>query len=227
MRKPGQCCAPTRMAAPTPCVTCPPSCLRSPTQTLRSASRLCTVLAPSWVGRGERIDEIVPLVEHGLRGGRLLDERGAASWPVPQLLGAFIMLDRNDRALELIDEVAEMARRDGSAFGALVAIAYRAWCHVRLGDLAVAESEMQTVADVAHPNDLQLDVATIYWFLCDAIGERTGLDALAGAVEALEPPGEFARTMAGAMMREARGRYRCALVARWSRSARRCGAAPP
>jgi DNA-binding CsgD family transcriptional regulator len=69
---------------------------------------------------------------------------------------------------------------------------------------------MQTIANLAHPSDMQMEVATFYWFLVDVIGERAGLDAIAAAAEALEPEGEFARTGAGAMMRETRGRYRYA-----------------
>src|SRR5919198_4895145 len=223
MRKPGECCAPTRMAAPTPCVTCPPSCLRSPTQALRSASRPVH-RARAELGRARRAHRRDRAPRRARPARRTLAGRARRRIVAGAAAPRRVHHGRPQRPRPRVDRRGcQMARRDGSAFGALVAVAYRAWCHVRLGDLALTESEMQTVADVAHPNDLQLDVATIYWFLCDAIGERTGLDALAGAVEALEPQGEFARTMAGAMMREAAGRYRCALVARWSRSARRCG----
>jgi DNA-binding CsgD family transcriptional regulator len=172
-----------------------------------AARALCALLAVNWVGRGERIDEARRLIDHGMRDGRLLRERGSTAWPAPQVLSALILIEDTPRALEVADQLAAIARRDGSTLGSLTAVAFRAWSHVRSGDLAAAEGEMQTVMDVALPNDLQMELATFYWFLGDALGERPGIDAFAAAVEGMEPQAEFGRTMAGAMMREVRGRY--------------------
>jgi DNA-binding NarL/FixJ family response regulator len=82
--------------------------------------------------------------------------------------------------------------------------------HGRRGDLARAEGDFQTVVDVALPNEQQLDLATMYWFMCAGIGERAGVDALAAGGEAIEPEGDFALTISGAMLREARAYRRLA-----------------
>jgi DNA-binding CsgD family transcriptional regulator/tetratricopeptide (TPR) repeat protein len=175
------------------------------------ASRaLCAVIASIWASRGERVDEVLPLVELGLRDGRLLRERGAAAWPAPQALCAFAIVDATTRGLEVAEELLAIARHNGSAFGAIVATAIRGWMHARRGDLARAEGDFQTVVDVELPNDQQLDLASMYWFMSAGIGERAGIDALAAGVEAIEPEGDFALTMSGAMLRETRAYHRLA-----------------
>jgi DNA-binding NarL/FixJ family response regulator len=175
------------------------------------ASRaLCAVIASIWASRAERLDEVLPLVELGLRDGRLLRERGAAAWPAPQALCAFAIVDETARGLEVAEELLGIARRDGSAFGAIVATGIRGWMHGRRGDLARAEGDFQTVVDVALPNDQQLDLASMYWFMCVGIGERAGVDALAAGVEAIEPEGDFALTISGAMLCETRAYHRLA-----------------
>ena len=176
-----------------------------------SARALCALIASIWVTRGERLDEVRPLIEHGLRDDyRLLRERGSGAWPGPQVLMALVLIGETERALEINAVVESGARRDGSLIGALIARGAAGWAHARSGALVEAEGEIQTVMDVAMPNDMQMEVASFYWFLCDVIGERAGIDAIAAATLELEPGEGFERTMAGAMMLEIRARTRLA-----------------
>jgi DNA-binding CsgD family transcriptional regulator len=181
------------------------------------ARALCALLASIWATRGERIDEVRPLVDYGLRDGRLLRERGLGAWPVAQLPVALLLVGETDRALEVAEEVSAIARDIGSIMGRFVAAWYRTWAYVRRGDLVAAEGEVQPVIEFALPDALQMEVASNFWVLSEAIGERREIDGmLAAAHEALEPQAEFARTMAGGMAREVRGRF---LLSRGDREA--------
>jgi AAA ATPase domain len=119
-----------------------------------AARALCAVVASLWASRGERLDEVLPLLELGLRDGRLVRERGAGGWATPQALATLVIIDENERALDVVEEVRVIARRDGSAYGTIFATGCRGWIRARRGDLAGAEGDFQTVVDIAIPNDL-------------------------------------------------------------------------
>jgi len=172
------------------------------------ARALATVLVITWGGRGERTADLRALAEHALRDGALLRERGSGAWPVAQLLGGLIAADEDVLALEVIEEALVLGRAEGSLVGTALSSAFRSWIHVRRGDLVAAEADMQAVVAVELPPALQMEVSSVYWFFNDVLGERPGLDALVAPGALFEPRDEFARTAAGAMMVETRGRHR-------------------
>ncbi|WP_445150733.1 AAA family ATPase [Baekduia sp. Peel2402] len=172
------------------------------------ARAIASVLAITWGGRGERSADLRALAEHALRDGALLRERGSGAWPVAQVLGGLIAADEDVLALEVIDEALVLGRAEGSLVGTALSTAFRSWIHVRRGDLVAAEADMQAVAAVELPPALQMEVASVYWFFNDVLGERASLDALVAPAALFEPRDEFARTAAGAMMVETRGRHR-------------------
>jgi DNA-binding CsgD family transcriptional regulator len=151
---------------------------------------------------------VLPLVEYGLRDGRLLGERGAGGWAAPHVINALGNIDAFDRALEVTEQIAAEARRSGAFFGTLFAPASRAWINGRKGDLVACEADMRTSLELLLPDAMALDVATALFFLQDAMVERPSLDDLAAMMEPMEVDPVFATTGAGAMFLEARGRQR-------------------
>lgn len=169
-----------------------------------AARALAGVIATLWVDRGEHIPEVLPMAEHAIEGGQLFRERGAVTWAVPQALGALAMVDESGRASAVVEEYMAVAREQGSAFGTVIGSGYGGWIAARNGDLVAAEGMMAVVGEL----NQELDVATMYWFVTEVAGERPGLDLLAAPVEGIEAEGEFARTVSGPMLREARARLR-------------------
>ena len=74
---------------------------------------LAVLLASVAACRGAPREEVLPLVERGLRGGRLLAERGAGGWASAQALNALVLAEADDRALEVVDELSARARTPG------------------------------------------------------------------------------------------------------------------
>jgi DNA-binding CsgD family transcriptional regulator len=172
------------------------------------ARALATIVALNWANRGLRVADVDPLIEHALAGGALMRERGVGLWPVTQAVSALIIVDEDERALEHLAELAVLARQEGALAGTAMAAAFRIFVNVRRGDLPAVEADLQTIAAMALPAELQMEIASIYWFLNDVLGERQAIDVLAAPAAALEPRDEFARTAAGGMMVETRGRHR-------------------
>jgi DNA-binding CsgD family transcriptional regulator len=172
------------------------------------ARALATIVALNWANRGRRVDEVAPLIEHALGDGALMRERGVGLWPITQAVSALIIVDEDERALELLAELAVLARQEGALAGTAMAAAFRIFINVRRGDLPAVEADLQTIAAMALPSELQMEIASIYWFLNDALGEREAIDTLAAPAAAFQPGDEFARTAAGGMMIETRGRHR-------------------
>lgn len=171
-----------------------------------AAHALAATIASHFSGRGEQVGAVRPLIEHALEGGRLYRERGVATWAFPQALLALVTVEATDRASAVLEDFLAAARERGSAFAIMVEALIGGWIAARNGDLVAAEGRMQTVRGLYQ----QLDLATTYWCVTEAAGERPGLDALAAPVEEIEPRGEFARTTSGPMLREARARLRLA-----------------
>jgi DNA-binding CsgD family transcriptional regulator len=176
--------------------------------TARPARALATIVALNWANRGLRVGEVRPLIEHAFGDGALLRARGAATWPITQGAAALIIVDEDERALELLTEFEALSRQDGSLAGTAMSAAFRILVNVRRGDLPAVEADLQTIIAMALPADLQMEIASIYWFLNDALGEREAIDAFAGPAVTFEPRDEFARTAAGGMMVETRGLHR-------------------
>ncbi len=172
------------------------------------ARALATIVALNWANRGRRVADVAPLIEHALGNGVLMRERGIGMWPITQAASALIIVDEDERALEALAELTVLARQEGSLVGAAVSAAFRILVNVRRGDLPAVEADLQTIVAMALPLDLQMEIASIYWFLNDVLGECNAIDTLAAPAIAFEPRDEFARTAAGGMMVETRGRHR-------------------
>ena len=86
--------------------------------------------------RGESLRDARALVEEGLRDWQLFAEHDAGGWASAQALIALTLMDADDRALEVIDELAVRALRAGALIGTLTAIGHRGWISARRGDLA-------------------------------------------------------------------------------------------
>lgn len=170
------------------------------------ALALAGVISSFYVGRGEHINQVKPLALHALQGGRLMRERGVAAWAMPQGLLALVAVEEEELALAVLDELAELAREAGSAFASMMGGMFRGWIDARRGDLIATEGTVAPLGVLYQ----QLDLATVFWLLTEYAGERPGIDAFTVAVEQIEPQGEFARTVSGPMLREARARLRLA-----------------
>ncbi len=166
-----------------------------------AARALAVLLAGNAAARGARPEEVRGLVEHGLRDGRLLAERGAGGWASAHALMALVVTEDDDRALEVADELAAQARRSGALIGTMTALGYRGWLYARHGDLAAAEAELRPMIEFGVEHGMPLNISSGVWFLVDAMLERPSLDDLAPMLEAfdVEPalPGHRRRSDAG------------------------------
>lgn len=175
-----------------------------------AARALAVVLAGNAAARGEDPEQVRRLVEHGLRDGVLLAERGAGGWASAHALFALVLVEADDRALEVVEELAAQALRCAAPFGGLTAIAARGWVHARRGNLAAAEADLCTALDVSVQNAMPLLGTTAFMWLVDATLERPSLEHVAALMESLELEPVFLATSAGAMLLESRGRQRLA-----------------
>jgi DNA-binding CsgD family transcriptional regulator len=174
------------------------------------ARALAALLGCIAVVRAEDFTEAGRLLEHGLRDGRLFADHDAGGWASAQVLMALISMDADDRALEVIEDLAAAARRCGALIGTLTAMGYRGWLSARRGDLPAAEADLRTGLDVSVANGMPLLFAGAALYLMDAMLERPSLDDVAALVESAEFPPDFLATVSGAMLLETRGRLRLA-----------------
>ena len=190
-----------------------------------SARALATLLGCVAVLRGEDLADARRLVEHGLRDGRLFAEHDAGGWASAQALTALIYLDADGRALEVAEDLAAAARRQGALFGTLSAIAYRGWVSARRGDLVAAEADLRTGLEFSVQNEMPMLFVHAALHLQDAILERPSLEDVAAFVESVELGADFMATMTGATLLLNRGRLRRARGEREAAAAdlRACG----
>ena len=169
---------------------------------------LALLLAASRAHRGERIDEVVGLVEHGLDGGRLLAEEHGDAWPFPEAMMALVGIDELDRAERLDDELLADARARGSMRGFVVAIAVRVQVRAFRGDLNGTEADVRTGIALAQEHGMLFGLASMLRWGMDAMLERPDLADVAAFAESLELPPGLASTVSGGWMHEVRGNVR-------------------
>ncbi len=174
------------------------------------ARALSVLLASNAAARGEGVDQVRPLVEQGIRGGRLLAERGAGGWAASHAPIALLWIEEDDRALEVVEEIATEARRSGALIGGVTAMIIRSVMHVRRGELTAAEIDLRTALDTGMHREMPLILNGSLVFLNDLLLERPSLEDVAALVEATELDRAFLATTTGAMLLETRGRLRLA-----------------
>ncbi len=168
------------------------------------ARALAGVLAAVGALRGEDIRDVVPLVEHSLEGGRLL-ERHAGGWASGQALLALVAVDELDRTLSACERVETAGRRTGSLVGVLTGAGFRGYVHARRGQLADVEAVLRPAIEIASQTGMGLWVVIGLFWLVDPMLERTSLEDLVGGLEAFQPESGFFPTTGGAMLLEVRG----------------------
>jgi DNA-binding CsgD family transcriptional regulator len=170
-----------------------------------TAGRALAVLAGALVGhRGERLDEVRALVEHGLDDGGLLADEHAESWVFPQVLGALMSIEAVDDADRAIAAMHADAQARGSIRGFIVANGCRVYTSVYRGDLSAAAEEVTVNLALAQEHGMLFGLpAALRWGL-DAIMERPDLDAAAALALGLELPPPLATTVSGAWIHEVR-----------------------
>ena len=170
---------------------------------------LAVFLAAIQAGRGEDVPEVLAVLERERYDGRPLDGRAAGAWATTHVW-ALVLVEADDRALDLVDALAADAHGSGALAGALILVGYRGWLHSRRGELSAAEAEIRPGLDLSLQGASSLNAAASFWFLTDAMLERPSLDDLVGVLEAFPVEPGFAGTWGGAMLLEARGRVRLA-----------------
>ena len=120
------------------------------------ARALSALLGCMAVLRGDDLAEARRLVEHGLRDGRLFADHDAGGWASAQVLSALVFMDADDRALEVIEDLATQARRCGALIGTLTALGYRGWLSARRGDLVAAEADLRTGLEFGVQNGMPM-----------------------------------------------------------------------
>ena len=169
---------------------------------------LALLLAASRAHRGERLDEVVPLVEHGLDGGRFLADGHGDSLQFPKAVMALVDIDELDRAELIDDELLADARARGSMHGFLVGLALRVGVRASRGDLNEADADLRTGVALVQEHGMLLALPWMLRWGVDAMLERPELAGIAALAESVELPPTLASTVHGAWLHEARGNLR-------------------
>ncbi len=77
------------------------------------ARALAALLVAETASRGGGRDEVLALAEHARGDDLLIREPGAAGWAVSQCVAALVMVDANDRAVELTERLIAAERGTG------------------------------------------------------------------------------------------------------------------
>jgi DNA-binding CsgD family transcriptional regulator len=178
---------------------------RSPAKAARA---LAVLIACLDANRGERIDDVAELVEHGLDGGRLLADEHAESWAFPQAAGALIGIEDVERLERLTDDMLADARARGSIRGFIVANGCGLYARSYRGELADAAAELRTGVALIQEHGMLFGLPALLRWSLDAILERPELDDIARLAVALELPPALANTVSGAWIHELRAAVR-------------------
>ena len=167
---------------------------------------LALILAVSAAYRdGDRADARA-LVEHGLDHGRLFRDEGAES--LVQGVVALVGLDDLDAADAAVAGAFEDASLRGSAIGHISACFYRVLIESQRGRLSSAGSFLRSMIESSLEHGVTFAIPQGIWAGTDSLLERSGLDDIAGLVDAVQFEPEFLATVSGAAVMVARGRLR-------------------
>jgi DNA-binding CsgD family transcriptional regulator len=137
--------------------------------------------------------EIVELAQRIWAGGRLLDDGGADSQALWQVIGALSWADAYESSLQAIDLVLAAADRRGLALAHARARYARAWPNYWTGQLAAAAADALAAIEIWHGGLETYLPAAIYW-LGRAELERGDAGAAARALTLAEPFERWAGT---------------------------------
>ncbi len=172
-----------------------------------AASRsLGLLLAAASAFRGGDPYEVAALVEHGWDRGAALDS-GIDRWLPWQGLGALVLTEQLERALELSDALLADAQARGSLLAYVLCNGYRGWIESRQGRLAIAEGGLRAALAGLRERNFEFHLRSHLWFASDVILERPEAADLAALTESVKlAPAASVHT--GAMVLEVRGRTR-------------------
>jgi DNA-binding CsgD family transcriptional regulator len=171
---------------------------------------LSLVLAGITAYRGDHLEAVMPLVDRGLDGGRVVAEAGSQSWTLAIGGQALVLVDELEAARRLSHLMLEDAQRRGSAFGFEAASALRAFVHNQSGDLAAGEADLRVALGTSAEQGIVVrTVGTLYQCI-DILVERARLDDVAAMVETFTLEPELRESAHGAMLLETRGWIRLA-----------------
>ncbi|MGA2006184.1 MAG: AAA family ATPase [Solirubrobacteraceae bacterium] len=172
------------------------------------ARGLAMTLAGVAASRGLDRRRACSLVERGWDEGRLLVE-GTNDATISQGLYALLICDELDRATELVDAVADMARTRGSLYEFLMDCAYRGGIENQRGDLAAAEALLRAGCERALEFGVLFGIPSMLFFAADVLLERPDAADIATLAETIEL-GAMADVLSGAFVFQVRGRLRFA-----------------
>ena len=175
------------------------------------AHALAAVLSNIALLRCEGQDRVMEHARQALSEGRLVRERGGAGWAAPHILPSLVLGGEYELGLEVSDEIAAVARREGSMLGTVSALVGRGMTYSRTGDLVAAEAVLRSVLDATRDSGMTLWLASTFQFFIDTLLERPQLADAVAFAESIELDPAFAETGGGAQLLEARGRLRLAL----------------
>jgi DNA-binding CsgD family transcriptional regulator len=121
--------------------------------------------------------------ERALGSGQLLDETGGTSATFYQAIDVLLMADRVEPARRSLERALHYARRRGSAPVFAFASGWRCWLLAREGELAEAEAEGRSCAEVALPQGVFVTVPLLLGHLVDVLVDRGELDDAEGLLE--------------------------------------------
>ena len=174
-----------------------------------TARPLAALLAAVLAFRGDTTGSPLALVEQALDEGPGPADEGLEAF-MPQALTALLFMGDLDRANVVCDELIGRSRRQGTALGLAVGLCFRGAVHTRRGRLVRAETDLRAVLDLMQERALAFALPTLVLGGIDALIERHELADVAALATTVELDPDLARTLSGAMLREARGRLELA-----------------
>ncbi len=159
---------------------------------------------------GENGDRALPRVELGLDHGRLLKVETSDSIAVAVAVNVLVFVDELERADELAVAMIDDARRRGLVLGFIAGSAHRGLVAFRKGALVQAEAETRAALELAQQHELLFTIPFTLAYLGATMLERGDPAQVAELLEPVALPPGFDQTLAGAMLRQIRGRSRVA-----------------
>ena len=156
--------------------------------------------------RARRGEELPPLIERGLDGGRFLALETADAIEAVHAAFALVLIDRLQDALALTEQMLADAAARGSVLGFLAGSTFRSLVHLRRGALVDAEGDAFATLELARELQLHFTIPFIAGYLALTLNERGRTDEAAELLESVSLPAPLAGTPAGVTLLEARGR---------------------